>query len=583
MRFARGTKIARATLTLKSMRNTYTVLPLLISATILVLTGTTYAQTVGGGFDLLHHWDGWAANDGFGKSVSGAGDVNGDGFNDIIVGAPDGSTGGVAAPGSVYVYSGEDGSQLYRWDGGASADAFGISVAGAGDVNLDGFDDLVVGAASASPNGVSRAGSTYVYSGADGALLYQWNGRMAEDFFGRAVAAAGDVNRDGYADIIVGTFLADPGGVVLAGSAYVYSGLDGSLIYQWDGHAAIDYFGFSVSGAGDVNGDGFDDLIVGAPQTDPRGMTDAGSAYVYSGADGSLLYQWNGQAAGDIFGFSVSKAGDLNGDGFSDLIVGARWADPGGLVAAGSAYVYSGADGSLLYLTHGKVKGAQFGNSVSSAGDFNGDGITDVVVGAIRTETTGTLDPWSAFIYSGTDGSLLYQATSDPIYFNLGVTVSGAGDLNGDGYDDVVVGSNWGSSVETFGFRPFATATDDQISITTGGAIDYQIDFPDHSAGYAYKVLVSRSGIGPSHFGVDIPLTYDSLVERTWMGSYPGASKGHMLGTLDAEGKAVATIKIAAGNWSELVGLDCYLAVVAIPAGSKPEFSSVALSLTITP
>ena len=180
----------------------------------------------------------------------------------------------------------------------------------------------------------------------------------------------GDVNGDGKADFIVGARLDDPaGGGTRAGSAYVFSGADGSLLYQVSGDTANDAFGHSVSMAGDVNGDGRADFIVGAPFDDPAGGgTDAGSAYVFSGADGSLLYQVTGDSTGDQFGWSVSGAGDVNGDGKADFIVGAyKDAPAGGGTEAGSAYVFSGADGSLLYQRTGDTAGDLFGFSVGGA------------------------------------------------------------------------------------------------------------------------------------------------------------------------------------------------------------------------
>ena len=206
------------------------------------------------------------------------------------------------------------------------------------------------------------------------------------------VVVAGDVNVDGRADFIVGAWQAAPGGRADAGSAYVYSGADGSLLYQKDGGATGDTFGWSVSAAGDVNWDGMADFIVGATRADPGGRADAGSVYVYSGADGSLLYQRDGGAEYNNFGHSVSAAGDVNGDGKADFIVGERLADPGGRLGAGSAYVYSGADGSILYQKDGVAANDRLGVSVSTAGDVNGDGKADFIVGAFwPTQVAGLM------------------------------------------------------------------------------------------------------------------------------------------------------------------------------------------------
>ena len=167
--------------------------------------------------------------------------------------------------------------------------------------------------------------------------LYTFNGDNAFDRFGSSVSGAGDVNGDGFDDFIVGAFGDDNNGNY-SGSARVFSGADGSVLFTVSGDSLYDEFGRSVSGAGDVNGDGFDDLIVGAFGDDNNG-NQSGSARVFSGADGSVLFTFNGDSAGDYFGFSISGAGDVNGDGFDDLIVGARSDDNNGS-NSGSARVF---------------------------------------------------------------------------------------------------------------------------------------------------------------------------------------------------------------------------------------------------
>ena len=367
--------------------------------------------------------------------------MNGDGKDDFIVGADLADPGNKLNAGSAYVHSGADGTLLYQVDGASTADRFGNSVSMAGDVNGDGAGDFIVGAWFADPGNKTNAGSAYVYSGADGSLLYQKNGAVVSDNLGKAVSAAGDVNGDGKGDFIVGAHRADPGNRNLAGSAYVYSGADGSLLYQVDGVAAGDNFGISVSNAGDVNGDGKGDFIVGAHRADPGNRNLAGSAYVYSGADGSTLYQLDGAAAGDFLGVSVSKAGDVNGDGKGDFIVGATGTDPGNRSDAGSAYVHSGADGTVLWQVDGAAVGDQLGSSVSNAGDVNGDGKGDFIVGAPQASPGSRSVAGSAYVHSGADRSLLWQVDGAAAGDFLGVSVSNAGDVNGDGKGDFIVGA----------------------------------------------------------------------------------------------------------------------------------------------
>ena len=372
---------------------------------------------------LLYQKTGDATGDRFGNSVSLIGDLNGDAREDFIVGAYLADPGGTADAGSAYVYSGTNGNLLYQNNGDSTGDEFGTSVSRAGDVNGDGKADFIVGAPFANTGG-QTVGSAYVYSGADGTLIYRMDGATSGDKFGSAVSGAGDVNGDGRDDFIVGSPKADPPGKNNAGRAYVFSGTDGSLLHQKDGGAASDQFGISVSGVGDADGDGKGDFIVGANFADPGGVSLAGSAYIYSGANGLLLYQKTGDAAQDLFGAAVSAAGDVNGDALGDFIVGA-WGANVPLSNAGSAYVFSGADGSLLYQKTGDAVGANFGLSVSAAGDVDRDGRGDFIVGAQGTDpSAGLTDAGSAYVFSGADGRLLYRkdgaAAGDRFGFSVG-------------------------------------------------------------------------------------------------------------------------------------------------------------------
>ena len=377
-------------------------------------------------------------DDFFGTAVSGAGDVNGDGFDDVIVGAREDDNGRETNAGAARVFSGADGSILYNFLGDSINDEFGTSVSGAGDVNGDGFADFIVGAPNDNPNG-NDSGSARVFSGADGSVLYNFDGDSSDDSFGTSVSDAGDVNGDGFDDVIVGAFGDDDGGD-RSGSAQVFSGADGSVLYRFDGESAGEAFGISVSGAGDVNGDGIPDLVVGASAADNNGVN-TGAARVFSGADGSVLYKFLGEAEFDFFGFPVSGAGDVNGDGFADLIVGASNADAIGSdgFRTGLARVFSGADGSVLYNFDGDSTFDNFGASVGGAGDVNGDGFADLIVGASRDDNNNS-DSGNVRVFSGADGSVLLDLNGDRQRDALGVSVSGAGDVNGDGVADFVVG-----------------------------------------------------------------------------------------------------------------------------------------------
>ncbi len=388
-----------------------------------------------------------------GNAVGTAGDVNGDGYADLIVGEYMNDTGGTYA-GRAYVYFGGPGADSIpdlTMTGAAAYDYFGISVGTAGDVNGDGYDDFIVGAMQNDAAGVD-AGAAYLYYGGatpDAAADLVLTGAATNDLFGCSVGTAGDVNNDGYDDIIVGARYNDAGGTT-AGRAYVYfGGATPHKLPDWTltGLAASDNFGISVGTAGDVNKDGYDDVIVGAPNNDASGP-DAGAAYVFYGGvspDAIADLTMYGESPADYFGLSVGTAGDMNGDGYADVIVGAPLSDVGGL-NIGRAYVFRGgatADAVADLALPGVAAGDEFGHSVGTAGDVNDDGYSDVIVGAYYNDTGGSTAGAAYVFYGGVsadtvaDVTLLGASTNDA----FGTSVGAAGDVFGDGFPDVIVGA----------------------------------------------------------------------------------------------------------------------------------------------
>ena len=404
---------------------------LLLSTIILFLTVAT-AQS---GDAPVYVFTGEATNDTFGVSVASAGDVNGDGFDDLIVGAMWNKAGGSSA-GRAYVFSGLNGDTLYVFSGETTNEGLGMSVASAGDVNNDGFDDLIVGAWLGEAT-ADATGRVYVFSGRTGEKIYTFNAEAAHDHFGHSVASAGDVNNDGFDDLIIGARRNDAGGAD-AGRAYVFSGLNADTLHVFTGEAIDDRFGWSVASAGDVDNDGFADLIVGAPSNDASARA-AGRAYVFSGRTGDTLYVFTGKSVTDWFGGSVASAGDVNNDGYDDLIVGAHQSSEGGTFT-GRAYVFSGQTGDTLYVFSGETTNERLGISVASAGDVNDDGFDDLIVGA-RLNSAGGLYAGRAYVFSGQSGNKFHffhgEASSD--FF--GWSVASAGDVNNDGFDDLIVGA----------------------------------------------------------------------------------------------------------------------------------------------
>ncbi|WP_282058881.1 putative Ig domain-containing protein, partial [Lentibacter algarum] len=418
----------------------------------------------------------WYDRNGF--SVSSAGDVNGDGFDDIIIGAPFANSYAEVETGESYVLfgsanwslsnvdlsslDGNNGFQIIDGDFTNSAsdiELSGYSVSSAGDVNGDGIDDIIIGAPRQDQGSNYDAGASYVVFGStnwslaeldlsslDGSNGFQVTGINSNDFSGQSVSSAGDVNGDGVDDIIIGAHAADPNGNLESGASYVVFGsqnwslaeldlssLDGSNGFQIRGIDANDSSGGSVSSAGDFNGDGIDDIIIGAMGADPDGKTSAGESYVVFGSntrkaadldlsslDGTSGFKINGIDANDFSG-SVSSAGDFNGDGVDDIIVGARGADGTYYLNSGESYVVFGStDWSLAELDLSSLDGSNgfqisgrdgehyaFGGSVSSAGDVNGDGVDDIIIGASGTDANAEYNTGASYVVFGsTDWSL---------------------------------------------------------------------------------------------------------------------------------------------------------------------------------
>ncbi len=432
-----------------------------------------------------------------GYSISGVGDVNGDGIADILIGAPEG---GASEQGQSYIVFGKkgpwpqainlanlNGNNGFLINGINPHDNNGYSVSGAGDVNGDGMVDILVGAPLAN-----TAGQSYIVFGKkdswpqainlanlNGNNGFAINGIHPSDWCGGSVSGAGDVNGDGIADILIGA----TGAYNHTGQSYVVFGskqawpaviklddLNGTNGFAINGINQKDYSGLSVSGAGDINGDGIADILIGAVLANNR----RGQSYVVFGKKGQwppviILDDLNGKNGFTINGInpdvesgaSVSGAGDINGDGIADILIGAisPWAS-----IAGQSYIVFGnkdpwppviilddLNGKNGFVIHGIsiISSEVNGISVSEAGDVNGDGIADILIGSVVSNNDagqsyvlfGSRQNWSAVNLAnlnGTNGFALKGINQED---QSGSSVSGAEDINGDGVDDIIIGA----------------------------------------------------------------------------------------------------------------------------------------------
>jgi hypothetical protein len=391
---------------------------------------------------VLHNILGSAFGEEHGHTVAGIGDVNGDEASDFAVAAVNGtSPSGAPGSGIVTIFSGGNGDVIRTLGGANAGEQFGYSLAGAGDVNNDGVPDVIVGTPFTSVGGLANRGSARVFSGADGALLYEFLGDKADWSLGSKVAGAGDVDKDGFDDVIVGAPLSNIGGVEGSGAGFVFSGRTGKVLYERASAQLYDAFGSVVAGVGDVNADGYSDFLVGGSMTDANGV-DSGLVMVYSGQDGRALHTFTGANAYARFGSSAAGAGDVNGDGYADIIVGSEDSSSHGPNRSGTATVFSGLNGAALHNFAGEVADDYFAYAVAGAGDVNGDGLSDVVVSSRwAADSAGYVK-----IFSGKGGALLHTFRGVP-YANplsgeqFGFSLAGAGDVNADGYDDVIIGA----------------------------------------------------------------------------------------------------------------------------------------------
>ena len=435
----------------------------------------------------------------FGAAVTPIADLNGDGFKEVVVGHP----GYSLSRGRVEIYSGKNYGLISSATQNLSGDQFGRAVVSVGDLDGDGYSELLIGAPFHDATG-TNAGAAFVYSSKTGAKLHDFLGAAAGDEFGSAVAAVPDLNGDGLQELMVGAPRADGSAGIDSGRAYVYSGGDFGLLLTLEGPQAGALAGSAVDALGDMNGDGVTDLVVGSPEWDlvPFLNDGVGAVQSMSGVTGAVLRTFQGDNQNSRFGSALAAIPDLTGDGRVDLVIGA----PEHAGTQGLVRFFNGSSGAVLGEQLGTKFNDHYGASVTRAGDIDGDGSEDIAVG---TNSTLSGTPGYVRIFSAPSLEQVFQFGPVVSGNGFGAVVSGLGDLNGDGLSDLALVSLRESAAGVAGAGVVRVAS-------TAGAPD--VDFVEglHNTLAGDAVIHGTNLLGNLTVrvdGVPMPVTFVSPVE----------------------------------------------------------------------
>ncbi len=493
-----------------------------------------------------------------GRSVASAGDVNADGYDDFLVGDPGYDTGILTSDrGRVQLFLGDPSGTPVEssWNLiGPGPDArYGEVLAPAGDVDRDGYADAMMG----SPRYSNYAGRVVFLKGNATGFTAQWTrDGAATSGYGHSIAPAGDLDGNGYADVVVSTLF---GGSSQEGHVDVLSGTPGGLMtaptWEHTGSQASANFGRSVATAGDVDGDGFADLLIGEDFYDDGGNASAGRVHLFRGATAGIgvggFWSRNGQQDGEHYGMALTSPGDVNADGFEDLLVGSPLFDGTGGAETGRVELIYGSDTGLdaaattPWSLEGDAAGDGFGFALSSAGDINNDGFDDFLVGVPGDDTRGSDAGQARLYYGGASGPSSTPAWASDVGSagdSMGTAVAAAGDVNGDGYRDVIIGSGaYGSSGAAFCYMGTPTG----LSPTPA----WMLAGPQAGSRFGFAMgSADRDGDGYTDVFIGLPGWDGAEVDEGRVLGYRGGPAGlDTTPTWDWDGSTIAFVNPAAG------------------------------------
>ncbi len=535
-----------------------------------------FAQTVGGVWEDSGSFTGPNADSQQGSVLVNAGDLDGDGLDDLLIGDPMDST-SANRGGSVEARSSATGQLIWKSTGTRYRGFFGYSIDSIGDLNGDGISDVVVG----EPRYSTRTGTAHLLSGSDGSSIARVPGTQNSGRFGTAVCGMGDLDQDGLPDIAVSS----PGILgVDSGEVQLISGANRSSLNVLTLPHLINV-GESISAVGDMDADGSMDLLVFGREDLNTGTGD--EAHIFSGASGSSILQIISARKGSLRDAVGVTLGDVDGDGLSDFAIGAPNTDLGSGPDTGLVVAYSGGTGHKLWQHKGDAPGGNAGASLSQLADQNADGVPDLLVGQPFT----AMDAMQRVcVVSGMDGqvlrSLSYHSPGSFSQFGSATTSLG---VSANGRHLIAVGAPHAESTHSapgethlFEWNPILTTNRDTLSAGTGGIVELKFDFPASEGGKAFGLLISGHGIGPGALnGVQIPLHQDWMFRNSIQGYYSPFFLNPM-GSLDVAGRASVTFDAPRAGlanqqydryWAAVVSLDSF--------SGMPAMSSVAATLLI--
>lgn len=525
-------------------------------------------------------------------------DLNGDGVPELLLAQYEAQALGFDEAGVVDLLDGASRSLLHRWTGSQEEQEFGIAVEVVPDQDGDGLQDVLIG----SEGWNSDSGRVELFSSAAPfSRLATWNAIQNSEGFGAEVRLLGDLNGDLSPEIAVGApywsgvFSNSDGRVYIyelskpAASGLLYT-LDGDVLNP--GWVTYGELGRTIEAATDLDFDSVPDLLVAAPGDEDTVFGTSGNVYAVSGATGSEIWSDGGSSFGDTFGWRLQQVDDVNGDGVGEFLVAAPLnaaiTSPSGIV-----YLYSGADGDDLLEIIPEFDFGRFGEGLGAA-DFDLDGVRDFIIGAPVAARNGAARVGCIEVYSGADFSLLYRQWGERAGSLYGINAHDGVDRNGDGYPEIL---SWSFEMQGVTFDPRAwvlsgrlnpqvVASDDEVSLSAGGTVAFNLNFSADAAFYAYQVLYSGSGTGPvSIQGLPVPLGYDLNLVRSYLGDFAPYESAFldMAGLLDNNGRATARLRVPAGAPGSLSGVTLHFAGIARAVWGDWEFSTVAAPVTFRP